>query len=265
MSPDELRALAEALRKMRWHLMSIDDACDLEHAADYLLACADEQPVMQFVESQGAYTFEFLRSLTIKPGDLFYLHPAPAVPQPADRCRSSETPSSKATSAASPERQALNLEDAAAQVAAGSGEQAEPKREPRVKPTHEAADAFWRYWHEQAEPQCRCRACLALLAEPVVEFTVCPQCGNKRCPKADDHRNACTGSNEPGQVAQAADRGLRANLLQRDREQLERTNRLLRESLADVIKLLDHAPPRTPADDEIIRRATRALTLGSLL
>lgn len=147
----------------------------------------------------------------------------------------------------------------------GSDDQAEPKREPRVKPTHEAADAFWRYWHEQAEPQCRCRACLALLAEPVVEFTVCPQCGNKRCPKADDHRNACTGSNEPGQVAQAADRGLRANLLQRDREQLERTNRLLRESLADVIKLLDHAPPRTPADDEIIRRATRALTLGSLL
>ena len=85
MSPDELRALAEALRKMRWHLMSIDDACDLEHAADYLLACADEQPVMQFVESQGAYTFEFLRSLTIKPGDLFYLHPAPAVPQ-AEPC-----------------------------------------------------------------------------------------------------------------------------------------------------------------------------------
>ena len=55
----------------------------------------------------------------------------------------------------------------------------------------------------QREPHCRCRACLALLAEPVVEFTVCPKCGNKRCPKADNHRNACTGSNEPGQVAQA--------------------------------------------------------------
>ncbi|MCO6444553.1 MAG: hypothetical protein J5J04_10775, partial [Anaerolineae bacterium] len=24
-------------------------------------------------------------------------------------------------------------------------------REPRVKPTHEAADAFWRYWHENGE------------------------------------------------------------------------------------------------------------------
>lgn len=44
----------------------------------------------------------------------------------ADRCRSSEMPSSKATSAASPERPVLNREDAAAQVAAGSGEQRDP-------------------------------------------------------------------------------------------------------------------------------------------
>jgi hypothetical protein len=28
---------------------------------------------------------------------------------------------------------------------------------------------------------------------------LCPDCGNKRCPKATDHRHACTGSNEPGQ------------------------------------------------------------------
>lgn len=28
---------------------------------------------------------------------------------------------------------------------------------------------------------------------------VCPQCGNKRCPRATHHDNACTGSNEPGQ------------------------------------------------------------------
>lgn len=28
---------------------------------------------------------------------------------------------------------------------------------------------------------------------------VCPDCGNKRCPKATNHVNACTGSNEPGQ------------------------------------------------------------------
>jgi hypothetical protein len=28
---------------------------------------------------------------------------------------------------------------------------------------------------------------------------VCPECGNKRCPKATHHDNACTGSNDPGQ------------------------------------------------------------------
>lgn len=28
---------------------------------------------------------------------------------------------------------------------------------------------------------------------------LCPLCGNKRCPRAHDHRNTCTNSNEPGQ------------------------------------------------------------------
>jgi hypothetical protein len=28
---------------------------------------------------------------------------------------------------------------------------------------------------------------------------LCETCGNKRCPHAADHRNACSGSNEPGQ------------------------------------------------------------------
>lgn len=28
----------------------------------------------------------------------------------------------------------------------------------------------------------------------------CPDCGNKRCPKASDHKLDCTGSNEPGQA-----------------------------------------------------------------
>lgn len=30
-------------------------------------------------------------------------------------------------------------------------------------------------------------------------YFLCETCGNKRCPHAADHRNACTGSNEPGQ------------------------------------------------------------------
>ncbi|WP_233630752.1 hypothetical protein [Citrobacter amalonaticus] len=36
-----------------------------------------------------------------------------------------------------------------------------------------------------------------------MRFVVCPECGNKRCPRANNHRNACTGSNEPGQEGSA--------------------------------------------------------------
>lgn len=32
---------------------------------------------------------------------------------------------------------------------------------------------------------------------------LCTVCGNKRCPKANDCTNACTGSNEPGQIGSA--------------------------------------------------------------
>lgn len=30
-------------------------------------------------------------------------------------------------------------------------------------------------------------------------MVVCNICGNKRCPRASNHRNACTDSNTPGQ------------------------------------------------------------------
>jgi hypothetical protein len=36
-----------------------------------------------------------------------------------------------------------------------------------------------------------------------IRMILCPTCGNKRCPKANDHRNECTGSNEPGQPGSA--------------------------------------------------------------
>lgn len=30
-------------------------------------------------------------------------------------------------------------------------------------------------------------------------MNLCPECGNKRCPRSSNHTNACTGSNELGQ------------------------------------------------------------------
>ncbi|MCP4991945.1 MAG: hypothetical protein GY928_39610 [Colwellia sp.] len=32
------------------------------------------------------------------------------------------------------------------------------------------------------------------------KMILCPMCGNKRCPKASDHRLDCTGSNNIGQA-----------------------------------------------------------------
>lgn len=46
-------------------------------------------------------------------------------------------------------------------------------------------------------------ACWCLTCRPVtmtdMRMVLCPDCGNKRCPKATNHRHVCTGSNEPGQ------------------------------------------------------------------
>ena len=53
--------------------------------------------------------------------------------------------------------------------------------------------------------QCVCRECLKDVKTPnglplsASLMIVCVKCGNKRCPHATDHRNECTGSNEPGQ------------------------------------------------------------------
>ena len=37
------------------------------------------------------------------------------------------------------------------------------------------------------------------VAFPMTKMIVCPDCGNKRCPKATFHENKCTNSNEVGQ------------------------------------------------------------------
>lgn len=51
---------------------------------------------------------------------------------------------------------------------------------------------------------CECYSCLNKpelgMANPTFSrMVVCPKCGNKRCPKATHHDNACTGSNASGQ------------------------------------------------------------------
>ncbi len=54
----------------------------------------------------------------------------------------------------------------------------------------------------EQKPDCWCLTCRPVVLNDM-RFVVCPDCGNKRCPQANDHRNACTGSNKPGQEGSA--------------------------------------------------------------
>lgn len=61
------------------------------------------------------------------------------------------------------------------------------------------------------KPDCACEACVPQ-GNPFdgtahnVRMILCATCGNKRCPHATDHRNACTNSNEPGQKGSSYER-----------------------------------------------------------
>ena len=59
---------------------------------------------------------------------------------------------------------------------------------------------------KQEPVACECHRCIkendlreGAFPLSATRMILCPECGNKRCPKASDHRLACTGSNEPGQ------------------------------------------------------------------
>ena len=75
---------------------------------------------------------------------------------------------------------------------------------PKVAHFRENANSSTELFREIGETstKCWCRTCRPVTMNDM-RFVVCPDCGNKRCPKANDHRNACTGSNEPGQPGSA--------------------------------------------------------------
>ncbi|ECO5948678.1 hypothetical protein G4F23_002975 [Salmonella enterica] len=68
----------------------------------------------------------------------------------------------------------------------------------------ETPDSSTNNFRENAETstKCWCRTCRPVTMSDM-RFVVCHECGNKRCPHANDHRNSCTGSNEPGQEGSA--------------------------------------------------------------
>ena len=51
---------------------------------------------------------------------------------------------------------------------------------------------------QTSSQKCWCGTCVPNSLNNM-RMILCPDCGNKRCPKANDHRNACTNSNDVGQ------------------------------------------------------------------
>lgn len=64
----------------------------------------------------------------------------------------------------------------------------------------ETEGALERSFQSMKVGRCGCWRCLGERREMRLRMILCPQCGNKRCPKASDHDLACTGSNEPAQL-----------------------------------------------------------------
>lgn len=52
---------------------------------------------------------------------------------------------------------------------------------------------------DSSTPKCWCTTCRPITVDDM-RFVVCPECGNKRCPKANNHNLQCTGSNDVGQL-----------------------------------------------------------------
>lgn len=68
----------------------------------------------------------------------------------------------------------------------------------------EISNSSTKHFRENAETstKCWCYTCRPVTMTDM-RFVVCPECGNKRCPRANDCRNVCSGSNEPGQEGSA--------------------------------------------------------------
>jgi hypothetical protein len=77
---------------------------------------------------------------------------------------------------------------------------------------------------------------------------VCADCGNKRCPKATWHENACSGSNEPDQEAKCPDTNFR---IEQVRALMEAHDLLLEEIVrADTAQPVAELPPAALGPDQ---------------
>lgn len=89
----------------------------------------------------------------------------------------------------------------------GNGHDSDAPIRPQVAAAYEYVDAVVDTADIESGGAPACHACVRAadirrngLRLDFAMLIVCPDCGNKRCPKASDHLNTCTGSNEPNQA-----------------------------------------------------------------
>lgn len=105
--------------------------------------------------------------------------------------------------------------------------------------------------------KCWCHTCRPVVMGDM-RFVVCPECGNKRCPRANDCRNACSGSNDPGQAGSAYPVPQQRN---------GECDRLVNEqqNLVMLIKVLCRSLKKYNHSSELVKRATSYLTSGGFI
>lgn len=75
-------------------------------------------------------------------------------------------------------------------------EQSSSKEQPDTESTREEPSHLTRL-EQLSYPSCCYKH--ASIEQRMSFMILCPECGNKRCPKSTDCSLSCTGSNEPGQ------------------------------------------------------------------
>lgn len=162
--------------------------------AAFRLAAMDQKPVAEVLSNRpGNDTSTIDRALPV--GTQLYRHaqPAPVVPDGYVMVPKEPTREILDEFDSIIDYGAEDSEDAWRRLLAAAPQS--PGSEPATVP------GKWIPVSEQ-KPDCWCRTCRPVVLNDM-RFVVCPDCGNKRCPRANDHRNACTGSNEPGQEGSA--------------------------------------------------------------
>ncbi|WP_448158708.1 hypothetical protein [Escherichia coli] len=177
-------------------ILSLDDIENVKMLARMALAAMDSEPVAEITEDLGRLFVKIHFPTTLKAGDKLYRHAQPAPVVSSEVLNRLEHEANHITAWHHMDEHSCKVNRRDLLTLVNSCRSAMLQAVPLTNEGDiQAANS-------PANPGCWCRTCRPVVLNDM-RFVVCPDCGNKRCPQANDHRNACTGSNEPGQEGSA--------------------------------------------------------------